>query len=266
MWRGFSCMGVPSQVKTPEIRGPEWLQASLLPLSLSHAACGPYPHLTSLPFAPRQQRSVYRQWLWRWLLLRLGKGDHQPGPRAAGRRIHRQLPAATPKLLLPGHQWYWPCSAALEPPTRGEGAGRVAKARLGEKSQGGKSQALCEASSWAHVGREGKGVTASRGKGLPGELSPQGSKLRQGGSQRVLKAPDEAGNSRGISVSQVTPGRQWPSNWDWVREGTHPAPAPAPENGARPPPPPGHPVPSVPLRRVPQEPCRGQCLSHTGST
>lgn len=57
------CMEVPSQVKTPEFRGPEWLQASLLPLSLSHAACGSYPHLTSLPFAPRQQRSVYRQWL-----------------------------------------------------------------------------------------------------------------------------------------------------------------------------------------------------------
>lgn len=53
------CMGVPSQVKTPEFKGPEWLQASLLRLSLSHAACGPYPHLTSLPFAPPASNAQY---------------------------------------------------------------------------------------------------------------------------------------------------------------------------------------------------------------
>lgn len=37
------CMGVPSQVKTPEFKGPEWLQASLLRLSLSHGSLWAIP-------------------------------------------------------------------------------------------------------------------------------------------------------------------------------------------------------------------------------
>lgn len=76
----------------------------------------------------------------------------------------------------------------------------MAEARLGGKKAGRSARPPAELV-WGGMGKESQ---PHGGKGLPGEeLSPQGSKLRQGRSQRVLKAPDEAGKSRGISVSQV---------------------------------------------------------------
>lgn len=50
--RMLVCVGVPSRVKTPEFGGLSGSRLPCHPLSLSHAACGPYPHLTSLLFAP----------------------------------------------------------------------------------------------------------------------------------------------------------------------------------------------------------------------
>lgn len=194
--RMLVCVGIPSRVKTPGFGG--WCELPCHPLSLSHAACGPSPDLTSLLFAPpspRQQRSVSSaaltmapSFVWEketTNLVRVLQGDESVVP--AARTIHTPATASW-------HQWHRPCCAALEPPAGGEGAGRVAEAR-----PGGKKRAGCSARPQLSLcGRDGKGVTASGGKGLPGRSSlPQGSKLRQGRSQRVLKAQMARGQVQG---------------------------------------------------------------------
>lgn len=110
------------------------------------------------------------------------------------------------------------------------------------------------------------------------ELSPQGPRLHQGGSQQALKAPHEVGSSRGktcllpsrgISSSQLaqvrlTYGKQQPRT-GCGRAGREPDQLQHHFMRTVPQRLPRYPAPRIPLPCVPQKLCGGLSLSHTRS-
>lgn len=152
----------------PRVRGAEWLQASLPPPSLSHAACGPSPDLTppcSLPPPPPASNAQY-------IVAALDDGsffvwERRPPTWSACCRATNPSPTAcshTPATAS------WPPASTLlcglEPPAGGEGRGRGGRSQAGRKEGGMPARPPAELV-WG-VGWE-RSHSLTEAKGLPGE-------------------------------------------------------------------------------------------------